>query len=48
MKRKHLTETPVCPREHLVIISYTPLCQLCYYYVDLSGVHQVLPMGLAP
>jgi hypothetical protein len=23
MKRKHLTETPVCPREHLVIISYT-------------------------
>jgi hypothetical protein len=24
MKRKLLTETPVCPREHLVIISYTP------------------------
>jgi hypothetical protein len=23
MKRKHLTETPVCPRERLVIISYT-------------------------
>jgi hypothetical protein len=23
MKRKLLTETPVCPREHLVIISYT-------------------------
>jgi sulfatase maturation enzyme AslB (radical SAM superfamily) len=23
MKRKHLTETPVCPQEHLVIISYT-------------------------
>jgi hypothetical protein len=23
MKRKHLTETLVCPREHLVIISYT-------------------------
>jgi hypothetical protein len=23
MKRKHLTETPVYPREHLVIISYT-------------------------
>jgi hypothetical protein len=23
MKRKHLTETPVCPRECLVIISYT-------------------------
>jgi hypothetical protein len=23
MKRKPLTETPVCPREHLVIISYT-------------------------
>jgi hypothetical protein len=23
MKQKHLTETPVCPREHLVIISYT-------------------------
>jgi hypothetical protein len=23
MKRKHLTETPVCPREGLVIISYT-------------------------
>jgi hypothetical protein len=23
MKRKHLTETPVCPREHLIIISYT-------------------------
>jgi hypothetical protein len=23
MKRKHSTETPVCPREHLVIISYT-------------------------
>jgi hypothetical protein len=23
MKRKHLTETPVCPREHLVTISYT-------------------------
>jgi hypothetical protein len=22
MKRKHLTETPVCPRERLVIISY--------------------------
>jgi hypothetical protein len=24
MKRKLLTETPVCPRERLVIISYTP------------------------
>jgi hypothetical protein len=23
MKRKHLKETPVCPRERLVIISYT-------------------------
>jgi hypothetical protein len=23
MKRKHLTETPVCPQEHLVIISNT-------------------------
>jgi hypothetical protein len=23
MKRKHSTETPVCPQEHLVIISYT-------------------------
>jgi hypothetical protein len=23
MKRKHLTETPVCPRERLIIISYT-------------------------
>jgi hypothetical protein len=23
MMRKHLTETPVCPRERLVIISYT-------------------------
>jgi hypothetical protein len=23
MKRKHLTETPVCPQERLVIISYT-------------------------
>jgi hypothetical protein len=23
MKQKHLTETPVCPRERLVIISYT-------------------------
>jgi hypothetical protein len=23
MKQKLLTETPVCPREHLVIISYT-------------------------
>jgi hypothetical protein len=23
MKQKHLTETPVCPQEHLVIISYT-------------------------
>jgi hypothetical protein len=23
MKRKHLTKTPVCPRERLVIISYT-------------------------
>jgi hypothetical protein len=23
MKRKHFTETPVCPRERLVIISYT-------------------------
>jgi hypothetical protein len=23
MKRKHLTGTPVCPRERLVIISYT-------------------------
>jgi hypothetical protein len=23
MKRKHLTETPVCPRERLVTISYT-------------------------
>jgi hypothetical protein len=23
MKRKHLTETPVCPQECLVIISYT-------------------------
>jgi hypothetical protein len=23
MKRKHLTETPVCPRECLIIISYT-------------------------
>jgi hypothetical protein len=23
MKRKHLTETPVCPRERWVIISYT-------------------------
>jgi hypothetical protein len=23
MKRKHLTETPVCHREYLVIISYT-------------------------
>jgi hypothetical protein len=23
MKRKHLIETSVCPREHLVIISYT-------------------------
>jgi hypothetical protein len=23
MKRKHLTEAPVCPRERLVIISYT-------------------------
>jgi hypothetical protein len=23
MKREHLTETPVCPRERLVIISYT-------------------------
>jgi hypothetical protein len=23
MKRKHLTETPVCPRERLVIIRYT-------------------------
>jgi hypothetical protein len=23
LKRKHLTETPVCPQEHLVIISYT-------------------------
>jgi hypothetical protein len=23
MKRKLLTETPVCPQEHLVIISYT-------------------------
>jgi hypothetical protein len=23
MKRKHLIESPVCPREHLVIISYT-------------------------
>jgi hypothetical protein len=23
MKRKHLIETPVCPRERLVIISYT-------------------------
>jgi hypothetical protein len=23
MKRKHLTENPVYPREHLVIISYT-------------------------
>jgi hypothetical protein len=23
MKRKHLTEIPVCPRERLVIISYT-------------------------
>jgi hypothetical protein len=23
MKRKHLTETPVCPRERLVIVSYT-------------------------
>jgi hypothetical protein len=23
MKQKHLTETPVCPRELLVIISYT-------------------------
>jgi hypothetical protein len=23
MKRKYLTETPVCPRERLVIISYT-------------------------
>jgi hypothetical protein len=23
MKRKHLTETPMCPRERLVIISYT-------------------------
>jgi hypothetical protein len=23
MKRKHLTETPVCPRESLVIIRYT-------------------------
>jgi hypothetical protein len=23
MQRKHLTETPVCPRERLVIISYT-------------------------
>jgi hypothetical protein len=23
MKRKHLTETPVCPRKRLVIISYT-------------------------
>jgi hypothetical protein len=23
MKRKHLTETPVCPREHSVVISYT-------------------------
>jgi hypothetical protein len=25
MKRKHLTETPVCPRERLVIISYTTI-----------------------
>jgi hypothetical protein len=23
MKRKHLTETPVCPQERLIIISYT-------------------------
>jgi hypothetical protein len=23
MKRTHLTETPVCPRERLVIINYT-------------------------
>jgi hypothetical protein len=23
MKQKHLTETLVCPQEHLVIISYT-------------------------
>jgi hypothetical protein len=23
MKRKHSTKTPVCPHEHLVIISYT-------------------------
>jgi hypothetical protein len=23
MKRKHLTETPMCPRERLLIISYT-------------------------
>jgi hypothetical protein len=23
MKRKHLTETPICPQERLVIISYT-------------------------
>jgi hypothetical protein len=23
MKRNHSTETPVCPQEHLVIISYT-------------------------
>jgi hypothetical protein len=23
MKRKHLTDSPVCPRERLVIISYT-------------------------
>jgi ABC-type uncharacterized transport system permease subunit len=28
MKRKLLTETPVCPREHLVIISTQPACPL--------------------
>jgi hypothetical protein len=38
MKRKHLTETPVCPRERLVIISYTTGLSFALERIALAAI----------
>jgi hypothetical protein len=43
MKRKHLTKTPVCPQERLVIISNTTGCPLLYKGLGHSQKLLLLP-----